>query len=109
MSGEHKASILHELVKSIAQRAVLNSSLCFLHYKIFPSYLLLSDRQYSSTMDLRKQVLTQKSFPGNDETDHAHQMPQRFLSVPDIHVSTEAAKDTKGRTGSKTKLEVSGV
>ena len=69
--------------------------------------MFLSDRQYSSTMDLRKQVLSQKSFPGADEVDHARQMPQRFLSVPDIHVSSEAAKDMKGRTGSKTKLGVS--
>ncbi|XP_078359591.1 tyrosine-protein phosphatase non-receptor type 13-like [Oculina patagonica] len=67
---------------------------------------LSNDRQYSSTMDLRKQVLTQKSFPGTDEVDHARQMPQRFLSVPDIHVSSEAAKDMKlGKIGSKTKLE----
>lgn len=66
-----------------------------------------SDRQYSSAMDLRKQVLNQRSFPGTDEVDHARHMPQRFLSVPDIHVSSDAPKYTKARAGSKTKLGVS--
>ena len=42
-----------------------------------------------------------------DEVDHARSMPQRFLSVPDIHVSNDAKKDIKGRAGSKTKLGVS--
>ena len=69
--------------------------------------ILSSDRQYSSAVDLRKQVLNQRSFPGTDEVDHAHRMPQRFLSVPDIHVSNDAPKDIKGRAGSKPKLEVS--
>ena len=70
-------------------------------------FLIFSDRQYSSAVDLRKQVLNQKSFPGSDEVDHSGHMPQRFLSVPDIHVSNDAPKDIKGRVGSKTKLGVS--
>ena len=74
---------------------------------VYFSCLLLSDRQYSSTMDLRKQVMTQKSFPGIDMVDHGHRAPQRFLSVPDIHISSEPQKSTKSRSGSKTKLGVS--
>ena len=70
-------------------------------------FILLSDRQYSSTMDLRKQVLSQKSFPAFDTVDHGSRAPQRFLSVPDIHVSSEPQKSTKNRSGSKTKLGVS--
>lgn len=74
---------------------------------MFLYYLLSSDRQHSSAVDLRKQVLNQGSFPGTDEVDHARHMPQRFLSVPDIHISNGAPKDIKGRAGSKTKLGVS--
>lgn len=51
--------------------------------------------------------MTQQSFPGIDTVDHGHHVPQRFLSVPDIHVSSEPQKSTKSRTGSKTKLRVS--
>ncbi|XP_022779941.1 tyrosine-protein phosphatase non-receptor type 13-like isoform X3 [Stylophora pistillata] len=62
-------------------------------------------RPYSSTMDLRKQVITQQSLPtGTDEVDHSRKVPQRFLSVPDIHVSGNAPKDKKGAKGSRTKL-----
>ena len=39
--------------------------------------------------------------------DHGHRAPQRFLSVPDIHISSEPQKSTKSRSGSKTKLGVS--
>ena len=60
-------------------------------------------------MDLRKQVMTQKSLPGTDEVDHARKMPQRFLSVPDIRVGGEAPKDKKGKRGSRTKLGVSEI
>lgn len=59
-------------------------------------------------MDLRKQVMTQQSLPaGTDEVDHKGKMPQRFLSVPDIHVSGDAPKDKRATKGSRTKLGVS--
>ena len=72
-------------------------------------FILLSDRPYSSTMDLRKQVLSQKSVPAFDTVDHGGEAPQRFLSVPDIHVSSEPQKSAKSRSGSKTKLGVSAI
>ena len=58
-------------------------------------------------MDLRKQVLTQKSFPEIDTVDYGHHPPQRFLSVPDIRVGSGASKSAKSISGSKTKLGVS--
>ena len=70
--------------------------------------LFLSNRPFSSTMDLRKQVMTQQSLPaGTDEVDHRGKMSQRFLSVPDIHVSGDAPKDKRATKGSRTKLRVS--
>ena len=58
-------------------------------------------------MDLRKQVLTQKSFPEIDTVDYGHHPPQRFLSVPDIRVGSGASKSAKPISRSKTKLGVS--
>ena len=58
-------------------------------------------------MDLRKQVLTQKSFPEIDTVDYGLHPPQRFLSVPDICVGSGASKSAKPISGSKTKLGVS--
>ena len=79
---------------------------CF--YSIDTAFcLLFSGRPYSSTMDLRKQVMSQQSFPGIDTVDHTHRAPQRFLSVPDIHISSKPQKSKKTDSGSKTKLRVS--
>ncbi|XP_074610552.1 tyrosine-protein phosphatase non-receptor type 13-like [Acropora palmata] len=62
-------------------------------------------RQFSSAMDLRKPVTSQNTFPGTDTVDNTQQgPPQRFLSVPDIHASTEPKKSTKTVSRSKKKL-----
>ena len=67
-----------------------------------------SGRQFSSAMDLRKPVTSQNTFPGTDTVDNTQQgPPQRFLSVPDIHASTEPKKSTKTVSRSKKKLRVS--
>lgn len=75
------------------------------------SFLLFSspsDRQFSSVMDLRKPVTSQKTFPGTDTVDNGQQgPPQRVLSVPDIRANSEPKKSTKTISRPKTKLRVS--
>lgn len=51
--------------------------------------------------------MSQQSFPGIDTVDHTHHAPQRFLSVPDVHISTKPQKSKKTNSGSKPKLRVS--
>ena len=64
--------------------------------------------QFSSAMDVRKPVTSQNTFLGTEIVDNDQQgPPQRFLSVPDIHASTEPKKSTKTVSRSKKKLRVS--